>query len=117
MSMRIAPSIEALEWFKLLETFEYAYRIVFWQEAERQADKREVRGGATKNEVLNALKEWLFEKRAAYDGERGLVPIMFGGIIKGHCLMPNIELLKPLMTEELYKWVTTSNRLTKEKTE
>ena len=111
ISMRLAPSIEALEWFKLLETFEYAYRIVLWQEIERQADRREVRGGATKNEVLSALKEWFFEKRAVYDGERGLVPIMFGGVIKGHCLMPNVELLKPLMTKELYEWVMKSNRV------
>jgi hypothetical protein len=117
MSMRLAPSIEALEWFKLLETFEYAYRIVLWQEFERQADRREVRGGATKNEVLSALKQWFFEKRAVYKGERGLVPIMFGGVIKGHCLLPNIELLKPLLTPELHEWVTKSNRLKKEKTE
>ena len=111
ISMRLAPSIEALEWFKLLETFEYAYRIVLWQEIERQADRPEVRGGVPKNEVLSALKEWFFEKRAVYDGERGLVPIMFGGVIKGHCLMPNVELLKPLMTKELYEWVMKSNRV------
>ena len=117
ISMRLAPSIEALEWFKLLETFEYAYRIVLWQEIERQADRPEVRGGVPKNEVLSALKEWFFEKRAVYDGERGLVPIMFGGIIGGHCLIPNIELLKPLMTPELYEWVSKSNQLRKEKME
>ena len=111
ISMRLAPSIEALEWFKLLETFEYAYRIVLWQEIERQVNRRDIRGGATKNEVLSALQEWFFEKRAVYDGERGLVPIMFGGVIKGHCLMPNVELLKPLMTKELYEWVMKSNRV------
>ena len=82
-------------------------------EIERQANRPEVCGSVPENEVLNALKEWFFEKRAVYDGERGLVPIMFGGIIGGHCLIPNIELLKPLMTPELYEWVSKSNQLRK----
>ena len=114
ISMRLAPSIEALEWFKLVETTEYAYRIVLWQEFERQAKACEVRGGASKTDVISALKHWLYEKRKAYDGDRGLAPIMFGGPIRGHCLMPNIELLSPLMTKELYSWLTRSNALREE---
>jgi len=111
ISMRLAPSIESLEWMKLVETLEYGQRIVFWQELERQAEKYEVRGGASKPETLSALKEWLFEKRKVYDGDRGLVPIMFGGSIGGHCVKENWEILKPLMTPELYAWLTTSQRL------
>jgi len=111
INMRMAPSIEALEWMKLFETTEYGYRIALWQEIERQAEMPQVRGVATKNEVLSAMKEWLFEKRKVYDGDRGLVPIMFGGSIGGHCVKENWDLLKPLMTPELYTWLTTSQRL------
>ena len=111
ISMRRAPSIESLEWMKLFETTEYGYRIVLWQEIERQAEMPEVRGFATKEEVMNAMKEWLFEKRKVYDGDRGLVPIMFGGSIGGHCVKENWELLRPLMTPELYAWLTISQSL------
>jgi len=63
---------------------------------------------------MTAIKEWLFEKRKVYDGDRGLAPIMHSGAIRGHCVMPNIELLSPLMSKELYIWLTSSNRMKEE---
>ena len=114
LQTRRAPSFETLEYMKLLETTEYGYRIALWQEIERQNARYEVRGGANKSESMTAIKEWLFEKRKVYDGDRGLAPIMHSGAIRGHCVMPNIELLSPLMSKELYIWLTSSNRMKEE---
>ena len=108
VQVRRAPSVDVLELMKLTETLEYGYRIVLWQEIERQIRKN-APGEFGIN--LTAMKDWLFEKRKVYDGDRGLVPIMFGGNIGGHCVKENWEILKPLMTPELYTWLTTSQNL------
>ena len=107
MQTRRAPTTQCLEWMKLVETTEYGYRIALWQEFEREA---KVVPGAD----LTALKEWLFEKRKVYDGDRGLAPVMHGGFIGGHCVVPNWKLLSPLMTQQLYTWLMTSNELRRE---
>ena len=110
IQVRRAPSTDILELMKLWETCEYGARIVLWQEIERQLlrlDKNNF------EDSLTAMKTWLFEKRKVYDGDRGLAPIMYGGIIGGHCVTQNWNLLKPQMTDEFYKWLVTSNELRK----
>jgi len=106
MQTRRAPSYDALEWLKLMETTEYGYRIALWQEIERQAENLE---------WVNAMKDFLFEKRKVYDGDRGLAPIMYGGVIGGHCVMPNLELLRQsgMMSPQLYRWLKESNEMRK----
>ena len=108
---RKAPSYEALEWYKLLETFTYGYNLVMWQEIERQASKLQ----GDKQANLSALKNWLHEKKRVYDGDLGYVPIydLVPGPIGGHCILPNVELLKEQMTPELYAWLTVSNEMRK----
>jgi len=103
IQVRRAPGTDVLEWMKLLETTEYGYRIVLWQEIERMA----LNLGP---DALGAAKQWLYEKRKVYDGDRGLAPIMYGGNIGGHCVKENWELLKPQMSPEFYTWLTTSQR-------
>ena len=111
IQVRRAPSTDMLELMKLWETTEYGARIVLWQEIERQI-RNHAPGEFGTN--LTAMKGWLFEKRKVYDGDRGLVPIMFGGVVGGHCVSQNWDLLKPQMTNEFYDWLTTSNELRKE---
>ena len=108
---RKAPSYEFLEWAKLWETTSYGYNLVMWQEIERQVTK--IPGD--KNANLSALKNWLHEKKQVYDGDLGYVPIydLVPGPIGGHCILPNVELLKERMTPELYAWLTTSNEMRK----
>ena len=115
MQPRRAPSFECLETMKLYETTEYGYRIALWQEIERQMAKYETRGGASFEEAMTAMKEWLFEKRKVYDGDRGLAPIMYGGVIGGHCVVPNWELLRQsgMMSPQLYRWLKESNEMRK----
>ncbi len=108
---RKAPNFEALEWYKLLETFTYGYNLVMWQEIERQAKK--IPGHKDTN--LSELKSWLHEKRKVYDGDLGAVPIydLVPGPIGGHCILSNIELLKEQMSPELYLWLWASNEMRK----
>ena len=112
IQVRRAPSTDMLELMKLWETLEYGYRIVLWQEIEREIRKN-APGDFDAN--LTAMKGWLFEKRKVYDGDRGLAPIMYGGIIGGHCVSQNWDLLRPQMTGELYNWLRTSNEMRREK--
>jgi len=110
MQTRIAPSFETLEWMKLIETTEYYARIALWQEIERQYVALDLPDGA-----LTALKSFLFEKRKVYDGDRGLAPIMNGGVIRGHCLCPNLELLRKSVktSPQFYRWLKESNEMRK----
>jgi len=111
---RKAPSYDVLEWMKIWETTEYGYRIAMWQEIERELASMFPSWGSRAEryrESLSAMKDWLYEKRKVYDGDRGLCPIMFGGIIGGHCVMSNVELSKEIMTKQLYDWLTTSNTM------
>lgn len=108
---RKAPNFEVLEWMKLLETFTFGYNLVMWQEIERQCKK--LPGHSAAN--LSVLKSWLYEKKKVYDGDLGYVPIydLVPGPIGGHCIMPNLDLLEPLMDTYLYDWMVKSNEMRK----
>ncbi len=111
---RQARGYGQLELMKLWETTEYGYRIVMWQEIERELKSLYPGWGSHPEDyevALSDMKAWLFEKRKVYDGDRGLVPILFGGVIGGHCVKENWELQKPMMTPEFYTWLVTSQRL------
>lgn len=107
---RVVDSYDILEWAKLWETTEYGYRIAMWQEVGRQAR-------TLPSTAVDTLKEFLFEKRKVYDGDRGIAPIMYDGIIGGHCVMPNLELMAKGkgMTQEFYDWLVSSNERRKRK--
>jgi len=121
MQVRGAPSTEMLEFMKLWETTEYGYRIAMWQEIERQMEKIRKEWGlvGSWDENLTAIKSWLFEKRKVYDGDRGLAPIMYGGVIGGHCVVQNWNLMREsgFMSPQLYRWLAESNQMRKEELE
>lgn len=89
-------SPEATELAKLTETTYFAVLIAWAQEVERYCDKL----GQNYDEVA------LFYKDISY-----LPPVhFFPGIIGGHCVMPNIEILSTIEHSDMLKAIQSSNR-------
>jgi UDP-N-acetyl-D-mannosaminuronate dehydrogenase len=93
---RVLSSPEATELAKLTETTYFGLLIAWAQEVERYCDQL----GQDYDEVV-----------AFYD-EIGFFPPVkyFPGIIAGHCVMPNIEILSRLDHSEILKTIASSNR-------
>jgi UDP-N-acetyl-D-mannosaminuronate dehydrogenase len=75
----VAPSPETTELAKLTETTYFGLLIAWAQEVERHCD----RVGADYEEVVSFYDEVSFFPRVKY----------FPGVIGGHCVMPNLEIL------------------------
>ena len=90
------PSPEIAELAKLLETTSLGMLIAWAQEMERLAA---VYGG-TFNDVNGFIKEVSF-----------LPSHIFPGVIGGHCVMPNIELLRSRLESQFLDLVVESNLL------
>lgn len=86
---------ETLELAKLSETTYFGIQIAFAQELHRFA----ARTGADYDEVLGFFEEVDFLPRARY----------FPGFIGGHCVVPNIQLLRKLRESPLLNAVLESN--------
>jgi UDP-N-acetyl-D-mannosaminuronate dehydrogenase len=97
MKTRILPSPEASELAKLTETTYFGVLIAFAQDVDRMA--RQV--GVAYDDI------------AAFYEEIGYLPRtkFFPGVIGGHCVMPNIKLLKKSFTSKLLDAVEWSNDL------
>ena len=111
MQTRQAPNYEFLELAKLWETTTQGYLLSMWHEIERTVGK--IPGEYAQN--IEAMRNWLYEKRKVYDGDVGFVPILSNipGPIGGHCIVSNYDLLKPLATPEFYEWLKESNEMRK----
>jgi UDP-N-acetyl-D-mannosaminuronate dehydrogenase len=96
MRTRILSSPEATELAKLAETTYFGLLIAFAQEIERDCDKLH----------LN------YDEVVAFFEEIGYLPSVkyFPGIIGGHCVMPNIELLRQLDGSEILDAIQSSNK-------
>ena len=95
MTTRILSSPEAAELAKLTETTYFGLLIAWAQEVERYCDSV----GADYDEVV-----------AFYEEVGYLPPVKFlPGIIGGHCVMPNIEILKEIDDTPLLQAVRWSN--------
>jgi len=95
LKTKTLSSSEAAELAKLTETTYFGLMITWAQEVERYAD----RVGATYDEVVSFYDEIDFFPPVKY----------FPGIIGGHCVMPNIELLRHLTDSELLRTIKASN--------
>ena len=93
---KILSSPEATELGKLTETTYFGVMIAWAQEVERYCD----RVGADYNEVISLYDEVPFFPRINY----------FPGIIGGHCVMPNIEILCEIDHSPLLKAIQASNK-------
>ena len=95
MKTRILSSPEVTELAKLTDTTYFALMIVWAQEVERYCD----RVGVDYDEVVA-----LYEQAADHPPTK-----YFPGVIGGHCLMPNIEILKKIDDTPILQAVRWSN--------
>ena len=93
---KILSSSEAAEIAKLTETTYFGLMIAWAQEVERYADRL----GVDYQEVVSFYEEIGFFPPVKY----------FPGVIGGHCVLPNIELLKRLTTSEILDAIQSSNQ-------
>jgi UDP-N-acetyl-D-mannosaminuronate dehydrogenase len=98
---RVLSSPEATELAKLTETTYFGLLIAWAQEVERYCDRL----GQDYEEVVSFYDEIGFFPPVKY----------FPGIIGGHCVMPNIEILSRLDHSEILKAIASSNRLKTER--
>lgn len=96
----ILDSTLAAEWGKVLITTHFGYMIAWAQEVERIADEC-------------CLK---YDDLIACISERDdIVPPHYPGIIGGHCVMPNIELIEKIRPSKVLDWIKWSNDAKKER--
>ena len=96
LKTRVLPAPEATEVAKLTETTYFGLLIAWAQEVERYCDKAGL----------------AYEDVAAFYEEIKYLPVtkFFPGIIGGHCVMPNIEILRRFDDSELLRAMERSNR-------
>lgn len=95
MKTRILSCPEATELAKLTETTYFGLMIAWAQEVERYCDQL----GQDYGEIISFYEEIKFFPPVKY----------FPGVIGGHCVMPNIELLSRLRRSEILQAVQSSN--------
>jgi UDP-N-acetyl-D-mannosaminuronate dehydrogenase len=97
MKTKILSSPEAVEFAKLTETTYFGLLIAWAQELERCCDQLSVD----------------YDEVVSYYDEIGyLPPVKFTpGIIGGHCVMPNIEILKTMFKSDFLDAIEKSNEL------
>jgi UDP-N-acetyl-D-mannosaminuronate dehydrogenase len=95
MRTRILSSPEATELAKLTETTYFALMIAWAQEVERFCDET----GQKYDEVIQIYEEIKFFPSVKY----------FPGVIGGHCVMPNIEILRKRYHSGLLEAILHSN--------
>jgi len=96
MRTSILSSPEATELAKLTETTYFGLIIAWAQEAERYCDRL----GQEYDEIASFWDEVKFFPSVKY----------FPGIIGGHCVMPNIEILSRVDHSDMLKAIQSSNR-------
>jgi UDP-N-acetyl-D-mannosaminuronate dehydrogenase len=96
MQARVLSSPEATELAKLTETTYFGLIIAWAQEIERYCDRLDV----DYDEITSFFEEVKFFPPVKY----------FPGVIGGHCVMPNIEILSRLGFSEILEAIQWSNR-------
>lgn len=95
LKTKVLSSAEAAEVAKLTETTFFGLMIAWAQEVERYTDKV----GVDYNEVVSFYEEIGFFPPVKY----------FPGVIGGHCVMPNIEILSRFVDSDILKAIQSSN--------
>jgi len=101
MRTSILSSPEATELAKLTETTYFGLIIAWAQEVERYCDQL----GQNYDEIVSFYEEVKFLPPVKY----------FPGIIGGHCVMSNIEILGRLRHSEILEAIQSSNRMKTER--
>ena len=99
MKVKVLSSPEAVEFSKLTETTYFGLLIAWAQELERCCDQLSLD----------------YDEVVSYFDEIGyLPPVKFTpGIIGGHCVMPNIEILQTMFKSDFLDAIEKSNKLKK----
>jgi UDP-N-acetyl-D-mannosaminuronate dehydrogenase len=95
LKTKILSAPEATELAKLTETTYFGLMIAWAQEVERYCDQV----GQAYEEIVSFYEEISFFPATKY----------FPGIIGGHCVMPNIEILRKFDDSSLLRAIQTSN--------
>jgi UDP-glucose 6-dehydrogenase len=95
MKTKILSAPEAAEIAKLTETTFFGLMIAWAQEVERYCDQAD----QNYKEIISFYDEISFFPRVKY----------FPGVIGGHCVMPNIELLRKFDDSMILRAIQTSN--------
>src|SRR5690348_8302324 len=96
MKTRVLSSPEATELAKLTETTYFGLIIAWAQEVERYCDQV----GVKYDEIVSIYEEVPFFPPVKY----------FPGVIGGHCVMSNIEILNQMTDSEILKAIESSNK-------
>lgn len=96
LKTRILSSPEASELAKLTETTYFGVMIAWAQEVERYCDQ----SGANYDEVTSFYDEIKFFPPVRY----------FSGVIGGHCVLPNIKILKKFTSSSILEAIELSNQ-------
>ena len=96
MKTKVLTSPEATELAKLTETTYFGLMIAWAQELERYCDQ----SGADYGEIISFYEEIKFFPPVKY----------FPGVIGGHCVMPNIEILSKFDRSAMLEAIQASNR-------
>ena len=97
LKTRILSSPEATELAKLTETTYFGLMIAWAQELERYCDQV----GQNYGEVVSFYEEIGFFPKVKY----------FPGVIGGHCVMPNIEILRKFDDSMMLRAIQSSNQM------
>jgi len=97
MKVKVLPSPEATELAKLTETTYFGVMIAWAQEVERYCDLV----GQDYKDVISFYDEIKFFPPVKY----------FPGVIGGHCVMPNIQILSKFTNSLLLEAIQSSNRM------
>jgi UDP-N-acetyl-D-mannosaminuronate dehydrogenase len=100
---KVLPAPEATEVAKLTETTYFGLMIAWAQEVERYCDQ----AGLSYEDVIGFYEEISFFPSTKY----------FPGIIGGHCVLPNIKILRTFDDSSLLRAIETSNRAKVEREE
>jgi len=95
MTTKILSSPEATELAKLTSTSYFALLVVWAQEVERYCNKLDL----DYDEIVSIYEEIMYLPPVKY----------FPGLIGGHCLMPNIKILKTTFNSQILDAIEHSN--------
>jgi UDP-N-acetyl-D-mannosaminuronate dehydrogenase len=96
MKTKVLTTPEASELAKLTETTYFGLMIAWAQELERYCDQ----AGASYEEIIAFYEEISFFPSTKY----------FPGVIGGHCVMPNIEILRKFDDSQILRAIQSSNK-------
>ena len=99
MTTRILSSAEAVELAKLTETTYFGFLIAWAQEVERYCDQLSL----NYDEIVSYYEEIQYLPPLKY----------FPGVIGGHCVMPNVSILKTMFESDILSSIQKSNETKK----